>query len=76
MHQRSYSTSSPVSTGMGYRIRAGVASRYVTSQLDQLSLASIRGSGFAGVMAGMSPPTLLAWTKICETGGFEPLMER
>jgi len=32
-----------VSTGMGYRIGAGMPSRYVTSQLDQLSLASRRG---------------------------------
>jgi len=28
---------------MGYRLRAGISSRYVTSQLGQLSLASLRG---------------------------------
>ena len=28
---------------MGDRLRAGIPSRYVTSQLDQLSLASLRG---------------------------------
>ena len=33
----------PVSTWMGDRLRAGIPSRYVTSQLDQLSLVSIRG---------------------------------
>jgi len=32
-----------VSTGMGDRLRAGVPSRYVTSQLGQLSLASLQG---------------------------------
>jgi len=31
------------STGMGDRLRAGLPSRYVTSQLGQLSLASLRG---------------------------------
>ena len=36
-------TSGPVSTGMGDRLRAGIPSRYVTSQLGQLSLASLRG---------------------------------
>ena len=36
-------TSGPVSTGMGDRLRAGIPSRYVTSQLDHLSLASLRG---------------------------------
>ena len=35
--------SGPVSTWMGDRLRAGISSRYVTSQLDQLSLASLRG---------------------------------
>jgi len=35
-------TSGPVSTGMGDRLRAGIPSRYVTSQLGQLSLASLR----------------------------------
>ena len=29
--------------GMGDRLRAGIPSRYVTSQLGQLSLASLRG---------------------------------
>jgi len=32
--------SSPVSTGMGDRFRAGIPPQYVTSQLGQLSLAS------------------------------------
>jgi len=36
-------TSSPVGTWMGDRLRAGIPSRYVTSQLGQLSLASPRG---------------------------------
>ena len=48
-----------VTTGMGDRLRAGIPSRYVTSQLGQLSLASLRGRlieycSFAGVRAGMS----------------------
>jgi len=30
-------------TGMGDRLRTGIQSRYVTSQLGQLSLASLRG---------------------------------
>jgi len=34
---------SSVSTGMGDRLWAGIPSRYVTSQLGQLSLASLRG---------------------------------
>ena len=33
----------PVSTWMGDRLRAGIPSRYVTSQLSHLSLASTRG---------------------------------
>jgi len=33
----------PVSTSMGDRLWAGIPSQYVTSQLDQLSLASHRG---------------------------------
>jgi len=41
--QQSYCTSNPVSTGMGDHLQAGVPSRYVTSQLDQLGLASLRG---------------------------------
>ena len=36
-------TSGPVSAWMGDRLRAGIPSRYVTSQLGQLSLASLRG---------------------------------
>ena len=36
-------TSGPVSTWMGDRLRAGIPSRYVTSLLGQLSLASLRG---------------------------------
>jgi len=36
-------TSGPVSTWMGDRLWAGMPSRYVTSQLGQLSLASLRG---------------------------------
>jgi len=35
--------SGPVSTGMGDRLQAGIPSRYVTSQLRQLSLASLWG---------------------------------
>ena len=42
-NERSSRTSGPVSTGMGDRLRAGIPSRYVTSQLGQLSLASLRG---------------------------------
>jgi len=38
-HQRSYSTSSPVSTGMGNRLRAGLPPRYASDKLGQLSLA-------------------------------------
>ena len=52
-------TSGPVGIWMGDRLRAGIPSRYVTSQLGQLSLASLRGrlieSALAGVRAGMSP---------------------
>jgi len=33
----------PVGTWMGDRLRAGIPSRYVTSQLGQLSLAFVRG---------------------------------
>ena len=40
---RSYSTLSPVSAGMGDRLWAGIPPRYVTSQLGQLSLASLWG---------------------------------
>jgi len=32
-----------LSSWMGDRLRAGIPSRYVTSQLGQLSLASLRG---------------------------------
>ena len=32
----------PVSTGMWDRLRAGISSRFLTSQLAQLSLASLR----------------------------------
>jgi len=42
-HERSWRTSGPVTTWMGDRLRAGIPSRYVTSQLGQLSLASLRG---------------------------------
>ena len=41
--QRSCSTSSPVSTGMGDCLRAGKLSHYVTSHPGQLSLSSFRG---------------------------------
>ena len=34
---------STVSTWMGDSLQAGIPSRYVTSQLGQLSLASLRG---------------------------------
>ena len=37
--QRSYRTSSPVSAGMGDRLRAGIPSLCVTSQLGQIGLA-------------------------------------
>ena len=30
-------------TGLTYRLRVGIPSRYVTNQLGQLSLASLRG---------------------------------
>jgi len=46
---------------MGDRLRAGKPPRYVTSQLGQLSLASLRGRlierqlNLAGVKAGMPP---------------------
>ena len=33
----------PVTTGIGDRLRAGIPSRAVISQLGQLSLASLRG---------------------------------
>jgi len=33
----------PVTTGMGDRLRVGIPSRAVTSQLGQLRLASLRG---------------------------------
>jgi len=36
-YQRSYSTSSPVSTRMGDRLRAGISPRYVTRHPGQLS---------------------------------------
>jgi len=41
---------------MGDRLRAGIPSRYVTSQLRQLSLAFLQGqvSASVGVRAGMS----------------------
>jgi len=57
---RSLRTLGPVSTRMGDRLRAGIPSRYVTSQLVQLSLASLRGRIIEyqlrlGVKAGMSP---------------------
>jgi len=42
-HERSYPTLGPVSTGMGDCLWAGIPSQYVTSQLGQLSLASLRG---------------------------------
>ena len=35
-------TLGPVSTGIGDRLRAGIPSRYVISQLSKLSLASLR----------------------------------
>jgi len=41
-YERSYATSGPVSTGMGDHLWAGIPSRYVTSQLGQLGLASLR----------------------------------
>jgi len=45
---------------MGDRLRVGIPSRYVTSQLGQLSLASLRGRLIEyrlrlGVKAGMPP---------------------
>ena len=52
--------SGPTSIGMGDRLRAGIPSRYVTSQLGQLGLASLSGHLIKyqlrlGVKAGMSP---------------------
>jgi len=41
--ERSYTTSGPVSTGMGDRLWAGIPSWYLTSQVGQLSLVSLRG---------------------------------
>ena len=41
--QRSCATSDPVSTWMGDRLWTGKPFRYVTSQLGQLSLSSLRG---------------------------------
>jgi len=38
--------SDPVSTWMGDHLRVGIQSRYVTSQLGQLSLASLHGRLF------------------------------
>jgi len=43
INERSRRTSGPVTTGMGDRLWAGIPSRAVTSQLGQLSLASLRG---------------------------------
>jgi len=40
LDQRSYSTLGPVSAWMGDRLRVGKLSRYVTSHLGQLSLAT------------------------------------
>ena len=57
-YERSYPALGSASTGMGDRLRAGVPSRYVTSQLGQLSLASIRRRVpvySAGINVGMSP---------------------
>ena len=53
-------TSGPVSTGMGDRFRVGKPSRYVTSQLGQLSHAFLQGRLVEyrlrlGVKAGMPP---------------------
>ena len=42
-NERSKRTSGPVTTGIGDRLRVGIPSRAVTSQLGQLSLASLRG---------------------------------
>jgi len=51
-----FKASGPVTTWMGDRLRLGIPSRYVTSQLGQLSLASLnRVPASAGVRAGMSP---------------------
>ena len=43
LDQRSCSTLSPVSSGMGDCLQAGKLSHYVTSHLGQLSLPSLRG---------------------------------
>jgi len=43
MNEVNARTSGPVTTWMGDRLRAGIPSRAVTSQLGQLSLASLRG---------------------------------
>jgi len=42
-HELSYPAVGPVSTGMGDRLWAGILSQYITSQLGQLSLESLRG---------------------------------
>jgi len=42
-HERSKPTSGPVSTWMGDRLRLGILSRYLSIELGQLSLASLRG---------------------------------
>ena len=40
-HKQSYSTLSPVITGMGDCLQVGIPPQYITSQLGQLSLASL-----------------------------------
>ena len=42
-HTHTHTLTPLVTTGMGDRLRAGIPSRCVTSQLGQLSLASLRG---------------------------------
>ena len=53
-------TSDPVNTGMGDRLRAGIPSRYVTSRLGSTQPCIPPGSlnrvpALAGASAGMSP---------------------
>ena len=61
LHERSYPTSGPVSTGMGDRLWAGIPSRYVSNQPTRSTQPCIppgslnRVPASAGVKAGISP---------------------
>ena len=58
LDQRSYSTLSPVSTGMGDRLRAGKPHRSVTSHSSQLSLLPSAGRKMSTVQSAV---TLCGW---------------